>query len=223
MSSKLDTFEKIHEIIDEEIEKSKKAIVTRCKCLFDKFLGKQITRKLKKSYDFNISLDDIHNEMEEDDDNDDDNNDNNDNDDNDDNDDDNDDDDDKEETDSIVSGISDKIIVKPNGDIEIIRDDQSDEESGDENDGESGDESADEDVGIYEMDIHNTTYLVTTDEPSFIFEKLEDEGVGDCVGIIYEDEPYLLTSYKGRQCYLCTKSGDLYEYIDDTTIGKLIQ
>lgn len=212
MSSKLDTFEKIQEIIDEEIEKSKQVIIQRCRSLFDKFLGNRITRTLKKSQNSNISLEDVdyiveeikqeenedkdeESESEEE-------------------------DEEKgesgeedDEKSSVITGISDKIIIKPNGDIEVIS----------YSDDEVEDDEEEDDIGVYEIEIHDTTYLVASDDPPFIFEKADDESVGDCIGIMHEDEPHLLTTYKGERCYLCTNTGEFYKYIDDTTIGDIIE
>jgi hypothetical protein len=104
------------------------------------------------------------------------------------------------------------------------KEDNVDENAGD-GDGENvnQDDESDDEVPVYEIEINSTTYYVSDEEPNFIFEKLQDEGVGDCVGIYRDDVPYFITYYNGERCYLNTIEGSYFKYISPSVIGEEIQ
>lgn len=95
----------------------------------------------------------------------------------------------------------------------------SDEYDGDSK--EENDDDDDEEIPVFEINIRDTDYFVSAEEPNFIFEKRLDETVGDCVGLYTNNKSYFQTYYKGEKCYYCVEENQHYTYISDTEIGDI--
>jgi hypothetical protein len=185
MNSKIQVYERIQSIIDEEIQKSKDIILERCKSLFDEILTTNNKNMLITNNDNKLEL--CLEEKEEDENNE------------------NIDDKDSDDSDSI-----EEII-----DNDINRDRNNDNDSNEDSD-------EDDEVPVYEIEINNEMYFVSDEEPNFIFEIMEDDTVGDCVGIYMNDVPYFITFCNGERCYLNVKEGTYHKYVDNVTIGQEI-
>jgi hypothetical protein len=180
MNSKIQVYEKIQHIIDEEIKKAKSVILERCGSLFDELLSNSNNMNMNENENIKLSLEETGEPVEQ------------------------------AETDANADNFS----------IDDIEgDDDADDETEDINNNIDSDED-DSEVPVYEIEINNEMYYVSDEDPNFIFEKMEDDTVGDCVGIYSNDTPFFLTYFNGDRCYLNVNTGVYYQYISPVLIGE---
>lgn len=160
MNVKLEIYEKINSIIDEEILKTKNIIMQRCNFLFDELLSKHINKSFINEFNDNDPTEKI----------------------------------------KILNEDISSLIIK--------------EEHNNNND--------DDEISVYETEILGNSYYISDDEPCFIFEKLENENVGDCIGVIQNEHHYLFTTHEGNKVYMCVETGNFHKYIDDENVGNEI-